>query len=100
MDVELTVALHEVNKANYEKEVESLLSKMNKKGKSAAVFELKERILGSKMASMEAVVLEDPETGCVVDSPEEIKAVSLAYCTNLLTNRMPTKGYEGITQYK
>ena len=90
VDEKLQIALIKVNQANYKKEVDSLNSKKNKEGKSAAVFHLKERILRSKKVSMESVVLVDPRTGFVADTP-----VSLDYCTRLLTDSSPREGFEG-----
>ena len=100
VDLELANALDAVNKMQFEKEVNSLKTILKSKGKSAATFNLKERILGDKKRIPEPTVVEDPTTGYLVDSPSKIKDVSLKYCKTLLTNRKPNKGYEDVTNYK
>ena len=87
-------------KKKFEVELASLGRERKKKGKSAAVFNLQERILGSKKTPLEAVAIEDPDSGNLIDNPERIKEVSLAYCKNLLTNREPNLGYERILENK
>ena len=42
----------------------------------------------------EPVVLIDPKSKAEVDTPEEIRKVSLDYCTELLTNRKPKVKFE------
>ena len=96
----LAEALHELNKANYEKEIRSLTTVKNAKGISAAVFRLKEKVVGPKQCAVDAVVVEDPETGEIVDDPGKIKEVTLNYCKNLLTDRNPKPGYEEIHERK
>ena len=71
---------------------EAIASKNN--GNAAAVFSLRERIIGSKKGNQGAVVIVDPETGSEVNSVSEIKEVTLNYCCNLLTNRPPKVEYE------
>ena len=73
---------------------------MHSRGKPAAVFNLKERVLGSKKSSAEPTVIVKPETGEVFDTPKDIKAASLNYCVKLLTNRPPKEEYEEIYKYK
>ena len=65
-----------------------------KKGKCAAVFSLKAKILGEKKEKQEAVVIEDPDTEELLFDAESIKAASLKYLKDLLTNRDPREGYE------
>ena len=64
------------------------------KGVSAAVFKLKENIVGSKKANQVATIVFDPKANIEVTTPEDIKRVSLEYCVNLLTNRKPKKDFE------
>ena len=61
----------------------------SKKGKSASVLSLKEKVLGSKKAKQEPAVVKDPDTNKLVTDVDEIKRVSLKYCVDLLTNRKP-----------
>ena len=58
-----------------------------KKGKAASVFNLKDKIIGSKKKQQEPAVIKDPNTKKIVTIIEEIKRISLKYCVDLLTNR-------------
>ena len=49
------------------------------------MFRLRDKILGKKKVQPERVVLVNPETGKEVNTPSEIKEVSLTYLLNLLT---------------
>ena len=100
VDVRLAEALEKANNAKFQKEIESLKSITERKGKSASVFKLKERVLGTKSIEPEAVTLKDPDTGLLIDSPRKIKEASLNYCSSLLTNRAPKSGYEDIVKRK
>ena len=53
------------------------------------LFDLKNKIVGKKKMEQEATVLKDPKNNQEVTDPEEIKKVSLNYCTWLLKNREP-----------
>ena len=46
-----------------EKEIMSLKKIKNKKGRAAAIFRLKERIVGNKKQSQEAMSIIDPSNG-------------------------------------
>ena len=70
------------------------------KGKSAAVFRLKDEVLGSKKNAMEPVIINDPDTDEPIHSPEKIKEASLKYCKNLLTNREPKPAYKEAVRRK
>ena len=98
--MELANAINELNNANFEKEIGSLKSKWSKKGKTAAIFDLKERVIGSKKSGMETVAVVHPETGILVTSPKAIKKVSLDYCVKLLTNREPKDSFKKILETK
>ena len=70
------------------------------KGKSAAIFKVKDALLGKKKVSQDQVAIIDPESGGTVYSPEEIKKVSLQYCVTLLTNRKPKPEYAEIIAFE
>ena len=70
------------------------------KGKMAALFKLKEGVVGPKSVETEAVSLLDPESGCEITSAVGIKKASLEYCKKLLTNRAPKDEYVEITEQK
>ena len=74
---------------NFEEELKSMKELKNKKGKSALIFDLKSKVVGPKKAGQEATTMIDPITKKEVNTPEEIKRVSIEYCQNLLTNRDP-----------
>ena len=63
LDQEMASTLKEMDTKVKEREVNYLMNLQNRKGKAAAVFNLRNYILGSKQQSQERIVLEDPETG-------------------------------------
>ena len=65
-----------------------------KKGKSASIFALKNKIVGKKKLEQEATIIKNPLNNEEVTDPDEIQKVSLAYCTLLLTNRVPKEKFE------
>ena len=70
------------------------------KGKAAAVFSLKDRVVGSKKTPQEQVVIIDPKTGNEATDPKEIKRISLEFCLNLLKTMEPKEKYAGIIAKK
>ena len=94
LEAEIASALTKVNVQNLEKEIEYLTNTKQKKGSSAAVFKLREKVLGPKETILDAVAIEDPETGFPVHEPNRIKEVSLKYCYDLLTKGKPREGCE------
>ena len=83
-----------------EKEIRSFNEIKSRKGKCAAVFKLRESVVGSKKKLPESTVLIDPVTNTEVNSVEGIKRISLNYCKQLLTNRSPNSGYEDVLAEK
>ena len=77
----------------YEKKLLDLKTLRESKGRSAANFKLKEKILGEKKEKQEAVAIEDPITEEMLFDPEKIKETSLNYLKTLLINREPTDEY-------
>ena len=71
-----------------------------KKGKIAAIFNLKETLVGKKKVGQEATSLLNPVTNKEIHTIDEIKQVSLQYCKDLLTNRFPRDGYVKILEDK
>ena len=84
----------------FEKELKSLKEQKINKGKAAVVFSLKSKVVGSKKSKQEATVLIDYKTNKEVDTPEEIKRVSIDYCEELLTNRAPKEDFEEDLEFK
>jgi hypothetical protein len=81
-------------KQNFENKLKCLDNMRNQKGNSAAIFKLKEQILGSKKTGPEAVSMEDPETGLMIVEKESLKKASVKYVSTLLTNRSPKEEYK------
>ena len=98
IDEKLVTAIHNVNVKNYEKEIESLKTVSKSKGMSAAIYKLKEKVLGPKEKSPDAMGVEDPDSGHLITDPDSINEATLKYCLQLLSDRDPKPGYE--KQYK
>ena len=91
IDEKITANLLKVQREAFEQELDSICKMKITKGLSAAVFKLKENIVGSKKANQVATIVFDPKANVEVTTPEDI---SLEYCVNLLTNRKPKKDFE------
>ena len=89
-----------IKNKEYERDVAQLENIRHNKGKSAAIFKMREKLLGNKKATQEQIVVFNPKTGKEVFDPEEIKMVSLEYCVSLLTNREPKPNYKEIIKWK
>ena len=79
---------------DYEKKLKSLRQLKTEKGKSAAVFKLKEKIVGSKKVGQEAVSMKDPISGELIVDNDKLKEASVNYVSNLLTNRSPLEDFK------
>ena len=86
--------LQEKQQVNFQKEISDLLDVKTKKGNAAALFKLKEKVVGAKNLETEAVTIVDPASGLEVTSAKELRHVTLTYCHGVLTNRQPTADYE------
>ena len=62
---------------DYEHKLQCLKKLKEEKGRSAAVFKLKEKIVGSKKLSQEAVTMKDPETGDIIVENDKLKEASV-----------------------
>ena len=82
------------------KELKYLKDTKAQKGKIATLFCIKERIVGPKKSSPSAVSLVDPVTHTEVNTVQGIKNTTLAYCSSLLTNGLPVKGFEADIEFK
>ena len=96
--VQLGEELNNVQCDKIQTEQNALTLLKKEKGRAAAVFKLKENIVGPKKNPLDPVILTDPETGFDVMEAEDIKRVSLRYCVKLLTNRAPKEKY--VEQFK
>ena len=93
VNANIASALLKKQREAFEKELKDIKDLKYYKGKSAAIFRVKEKIVGPKAAAQEASTLKDPKTGTEVFTPKEIKRVSLQFCKDLLTNREPKEEF-------
>ena len=100
VDAKIVDVMMDIQKDKYEKEVNNLKEVKRAKGKSAAIFKLRDKILGTKKSPQEQVVIKDPTTQAYVYTPEEIKEATLKYCVNLLTKGEPKAEYKDIVEQK
>ena len=88
----LTAEIIKQQRINLEKEIGELRKMHSRKGKSAALFSLKEKVTGGRKMMQEVTAVIDPETNTEITNAEKIKEISLKYCTDLLSNRSPHPG--------
>ena len=100
VDCKMASKLKDIEKENYENDIRYLEGLKNDKGKSAAVFGLRGKILGNKKTPQERVVLSDPKTGQDVCTPAEIKKVSLNYLVDLLSKKTVKDEYAEVLNVK
>ena len=72
----------------------------SKKGKSASIFAIKDKVIGKKKMEQEATIIKNPVDNIAVTEPEQIRQISLKYCTDLLTNRQPRGNFLEDIQWK
>ena len=77
----------EIQKEEFEKEVENILILKKAKGKSSAVFHSLRNICGDKKAGQEQICMINPKTNLQIFEPKQIKEASLQYCHDLLNTR-------------
>ena len=94
LEEKITKEVLSTQRMKLEKEIEALKNMKSKKGKSAVIFNLKDRIVGKKKTIQEPTTMVDPETKEDLKTREKIKEASLSYCVDLLTNRSPKPGFE------
>ena len=100
IDQELKKAVDEVQKREMKAEVTKLKVIKATKGSSAAVFNLREGVLGSSKSSSDPISITDPLSGIPILSPNQIKKATLDYCVRLLTNREPKDGFVEVIRRK
>ena len=74
---------------NFEQQLKKLKSISVCKGKSAAIFNLRDSVIGEKKIALEAIVMKDPNSNLELTNPKSIRSAALFYCYNLLQNREP-----------
>ena len=93
-DAYIAEELLRLRKADIEEELGNIYRLKNSKGDSAAVFNVRDKILGRKKDADEPAVIKDPKTGELVFQPSDILKASVEYCENFLKNRDPRDGFE------
>ena len=74
----------DLERKEFEKKLKYLENVRKEKGGSAAVFKLKEQIMGSKKNGQGAVCVEDPETGKIIVEREENTKENLKLWRNFM----------------
>ena len=93
VDAKIADKLLGMQRDQYEKKLEHLKEIKKVKGKTAAIFKLKEKVVGTKKEGMESVSMNDPKTGQMIYDPEKLKQASMNYLSSLLKNREPKDEY-------
>ena len=93
VDRQMAAVLKDIEQNKFATDIKQLEFLKHNKGKAAAVFSLKDKVIGKKKAAQEQVVIVDPESGNEVYSPEDIKRVSLNFVVNLLKTKEPKDEY-------
>ena len=81
VDDKISEMLSKKQREGFKKELKSIRDLKSCNGKFAAIFDLKGKIVGTKSSGQEATVLIDSKSGDEVSTQEEIKCVSLEYCS-------------------
>ena len=98
IDTEMANVIEKIQSKQFQMNLKKLEDVKKDKGKAAAVFTLKEKILGKKKIGQEPTILKDPDTGKELSKHDEIKEASLNYCVQLLTNLQPKDEYREIIE--
>ena len=78
--------LLELQRKEIETELKHIEDIKKHKGKSAAIFNVLNKVRGQKKNGPELVAMKDPKTGNMIFDPEKIKTATINYCANLLQN--------------
>ena len=84
----------ELQREDFEKELNDIMVLKKEKGKSAAVFRTLEKISGNKRSSHGQVCMVDPSTKLPMFDPENIKSAAAFYVKDLLQNQFYSNDYE------
>ena len=93
-DIDLHDVILAEQRLALEKELFDLTTTSKSKGKSAAIFKLKDSVTGPKKIGQEPTAMLHPDSNELIINREEITKTTLAYCSKLLTNRAPRQGFE------
>ena len=79
--------LLEVQKVDFEKDIEKIMMRKKFKGRSSAIFSSLKTIAGDKKVGQEQISMIDPKTKLQIFEAKEIKRASLEYCCDLLNSK-------------
>ena len=100
LDAQINKEILKEQKSDFEKKVEQLKVTQSGKGRCAAIYSLKNEVVGRKKEGQVATTLIDPETNEEISDRNQIKKASLRYCVDLLTNRDARPGFEDDIEFK
>jgi hypothetical protein len=83
----MNIKLLELQRDDVEHEIEKVMTKNQSKGKTATIFRTLNKICRNKKSKQEQVIMKHPATDLEIYKPDEITAVSLQYCFDLLTEK-------------
>ena len=89
IDSKIVLQLKNVQRNKMEKEIENLQKIKKEKGNAAAIFKLKNKIIGKKSEPDAPSVMLDPVTKLPILEPAQIKQTCVDYVSNLLIDREP-----------
>ena len=87
IDAAINKRLLEVQKVEFEKDIENIMMQKKSKGRSSAIFSSLKTIAGDKNVGQEQISMIDPKTKLQIFEAKEIKRASLEYCCDLLNSK-------------
>ena len=100
LDEEIAQAIKTDQRNKLEKEFEKIKRNLATKGRSKAIFNLKNDIVGNRNKSLEPSALICPKTKEMMTDKSKIKTITLNYCLDLLTAKEPEENYKEIIKLK
>ena len=100
IDNNICEELKQRQKKSFEKELKHLRDTKERKGNSAVIFGLKDKIIGKKKDGDEPSSIIDPKTNREVFKPKEIVSACADYVENLLTNKVPKEEFQLNLEWK
>ena len=94
VDERICDEIQEKQRSEMSKELDKLYDLKRNKGNAAAVFELKEKVLGKKKGVEGPTAITNPITNETTFNPKEILKICADYCVNLLKNREPSESFK------
>ena len=81
-------------RASLDKKLSKIVDIKNSKGGCAAIFKLRDDVIGPKKLGQEQTAMIHPESNELIFNKDDIKDLTVKYCADLLTNRNPKRGFE------